>query len=85
MDWDELGNRLAMFGDNDSVRTHSVEQRQALFFKFSSWDCFHEKTILRGAATFPVRKNGHNSRIGVKDIQRLAVERHDLAVGQRQS
>ena len=56
MDWDELGNRLAMFGDNDSVRIHSVEQRQALFFKFSSWDCFHEKTILRVQQLFQLEK-----------------------------
>jgi hypothetical protein len=56
MDWDELGNRLALFGDNDSVRIHSVEQRQALFFKFSSWDCFHERTILQEPQLFQLEK-----------------------------
>ena len=56
MDWDELGNRLAMFGDNDSVRIHSVEQRQALFLKFSGWDCFHGRTILQEPQLFQSEK-----------------------------
>ena len=41
MNGNELGNRLSVFGDQDTVRVQAVEQRQALFLEFSGGYGFH--------------------------------------------
>ena len=41
MNRNELGNGLSVFGNQDAVLVHSVEQRQALLLEFSGGYGFH--------------------------------------------
>ena len=52
MNRDELGNRLTMFGDKDTIRVYSIEQRQTLLLEFSGGYRFHTKTIVQSRLYF---------------------------------
>jgi hypothetical protein len=63
----ELSNRLPVFGNQDSVRSYTIEQSQALFLEFGGGECFHDRTLNQ-----PRQKSSMNTGHGLLERLRLS-------------